>query len=463
MVGVRFDGAIEVYSDISAGIAGIKTLTLRTSLILAIVSCGFLAALLIALHKAKVSLDERRKAEDELRQVNATLEERVAERTAELSVANDRLQAEIAERTLAQTSLIEALETSRRDHEKLNGILRSVGDGLIVTDHQLMVLHMNAAAEQLLRLPLEKVLGQSLDRLSAAANLPDKVRERLAGVHTSPVFDFELPSDDPKQPHVYQARISRLESDQHGAGVVLLIHDVTRERELERLKNAFLGMAAHELNTPLAAILGFSELLSSEDAAADLSAQQRAEYLHLIHSKALELSRLVDDLLDISRVEAGQPLVLEYEAIRLDEIVRDVVRPFQEKSPRHHFELHLATAQTQLVADPWRLRQVINNLVSNAVKYSPQGGLVKVALESADGRCRLTVSDQGIGMTAEQVEHIFDRFYRADSSNTAVHGVGLGMSIVRHIILAHCGEIKVESWPGHGTTVIVNLPRVPPV
>jgi len=293
-------------------------------------------------------------------------------------------------------------------------------------------------------------------------NLPDKVRQQLSGAGVAGVFDFELPGAEAKEPRVYHAHFSRLESDQQDAGVVLLIHDVTRERELERLKNAFLGMAAHELNTPLAAILGFSELLTSADGVAPLSASQREEYLHLIHTKALELSRLVDDLLDISRVEAGQPLVLEYETVRLDELARDVLRPYQEKSPRHQFELHLATAQTQIVADPWRVRQVINNLVSNAVKYSPQGGVVKVALEPADGRCRLTVADQGIGMTAEQVEHIFDRFYRADSSNTAVHGVGLGMSIVRHIILAHGGAITVESNPGHGTTVIVELPLVPP-
>jgi signal transduction histidine kinase len=463
MAGERFNGAIEIYSDISAGIADIKALTLRTTLSLVVISFGFVAVIYLALRKAKVALDEQQQAEDTLRQVNEELEERVVKRTAELSAANEQLTAEIAERTLAQVSLSQALEASRRDREKLNGILRSVGDGLVVTDHQLMVLHMNAAAERLLKLPLEKALGQPLDRLSAAANLPGKVRELLDGAQISPVFDFELPGEDPKQPRVYQARFSRLDSDRDETGVVLLIHDVTRERELEQLKNAFLGMAAHELNTPLAAILGFSELLTSEHATAQLSPQQCKEYLLLIHTKALELSRLVDDLLDISRVEAGQPLLLDYEAVRLDDIVREVLHPYQEKSARHHFELHFATAQTQITADPWRIRQVINNLISNAVKYSPQGGLIKVAVESGDGHCRITVADEGIGMTSEQVEHIFDRFYRADSSNTAVHGVGLGMSIVRHIIEAHHGEIRVESWPDRGTRVSVDLPLIPPV
>jgi len=463
MVDERFDGAIEVYSDISAGMANISTLTLRATLTLLIISCGFLAAMYMALRKAKVALDERQQAETALRQMNDELEDRVAKRTVELSAANEQLTGEIAERTQAQISLSQALEDSRRDREKLNGILRSVRDGLVVTDHQLMVLHMNAAAEELLKLPLEKALGQPLDRLGVAANPPGKVRELLAGAQISPIFDFELPGENPKQPRVYQARFSRLDSDRDETGVVLLIHDVTRERELERLKNAFLGMAAHELNTPLAAILGFSELLTSEHAVAQLSPEQREEYLHLIHSKALELSRLIDDLLDISRVEAGQPLLLDYEAVRLDDLVREVLHPYQEKCSRHRFELHLATAQTQIAADPWRIRQVINNLVSNAVKYSPQGGVIKVGVESRDGHCRITVADEGIGMTAEQIGHIFDRFYRADSSNTAVQGVGLGMSIVRHIIQAHHGEIKVKSSPGRGTTVSVDLPQRPPV
>ena len=462
MAGERFDGAIEVYSDISTGIADINALTLRTTLILVAISCGFLAAMFLALRRAKVALDERQQAEDALRRINEELEDRVAKRTAELSAANELLTGEIAERSLAQKSLSQALEASRRDREKLNGILGSVGDGLVVTDNQLKVLHINAAAEELLKLPLEKALGQPLDRLGVAANLSGKVRELLADAQLSPVFDFELPGEDPRQPRVYQARFSRLDSEREKTGVVLLIHDVTRERELDQLKNAFLGMAAHELNTPLAAILGFSELLTSEYAAAQLSPEQREEYLNLIHTKALELSRLVDDLLDISRVEAGQPLLLDYEPVRLDETLREVLHPYQETSPRHRFELHLATAQTQITADPWRIRQVINNLVSNAVKYSPQGGLIKVAVESGAGHCRITVADEGIGMTPEQVEHIFDRFYRADSSNTAVHGVGLGMSIVRHIIQAHHGEIKVASWPGRGTTVSVDLPQRPP-
>lgn len=461
MAGGRFGGAIEVYYDITTRAGKVNALTMRTTLILMIFSLGFLTAMIVALNKTRISLEERERAEEALRRVNEELEGRVAERTLELSEANVQLTSEIAERTMAQMALSQALEDSRRDREKLDGIVRSVGDGLVVTDRQLQVLHMNAAAEKLLGLPLEKALGQSLDRLGGTASLSGKIRSLLAGTGTAPSFDFEMPGDDPKHPRVYQARVSRLESDRDQPGVVLLIHDVTRERELDRLKNAFLGMAAHELNTPLAAILGFSELLAYTDPAHQITPEQREEYLQLIHNKALELSRLVDDLLDISRVEAGQPLVLDYETVRFDELLHEVLHPYQEKSQRHRFELHFATAQTEIAADQGRIRQVLNNLISNAFKYSPKGGLIKVTVSGHNGFCRISVADEGVGMTAEQVEHIFDRFYRADSSNTAVQGVGLGMSIVRHIVQAHQGKILVESQPGRGTAVHVDLPFTP--
>lgn len=461
MAAGRFGGAIEVYSDITARAGKINALTMRTTLILALFSLGFLTAMIKALNRARISLEEKERAKEALHRVNEELERRVAERTSELSEANVRLTSEIAERTMAQMALSQALEDSRSDREKLEGIVRSVGDGLVVTDRQLNVLHMNAAAEKLLGLPLEKALGQSLDRLGGTVSLSGKIRSLLAGTGSTQSIDFELPGDDPKHPRVYQARVSHLESDRDQPGVVLLIHNVTRERELDRLKNAFLGMAAHELNTPLAAILGFSELLAFTDPSHEITPEQREEYLHLIHNKALELSRLVDDLLDISRVEAGQPLILDYETVRFEELLREVLRPYQEKSQRHRFELHFATARTEIAADQGRIRQVLNNLVSNAFKYSPKGGLIKVTLSGHNGFCRITVADEGVGMTAEQVEHIFDRFYRADSSNTAVQGVGLGMSIVRHIVQAHQGNILVESQPGHGTVVHVDLPFAP--
>jgi PAS domain S-box-containing protein len=458
----RFGGAFEVYYNITDKVIAINALTVRTTMIVVVLALCFLATMVVALIKARQSLEERDKAETALRRMNEDLEERIAGRTSELSQTNECLTAEIADRTRAQGALSHALEDSRRDREKLDGILRSVSDGLVVADHQLAILHMNTAAEKLLDLPLERALGQPLDRLGATAALSGRLRGLLSQARQTASFDFEFPGADPKRPRIFQARFSPMESEQGQPGGVLLIHDVTRERELDRLKSEFLGMAAHELNTPLAIILGFSEILSISGESVQFTPEQQAEYLQLIHGKALELSRLVDDLLDISRVEAGQPLVLDYETLRIDELLRDILRPYQDKCSKHRFELRFSSAWAEIRADHGRIRQVLDNLISNAVKYSPQGGLIKVAVEESGGSFRVSVADEGIGMTAEQVEHIFDRFYRADFSNTAVRGVGLGMSIVRHIIRAHKGDIQVESQLGRGTTVSFDLPAVPP-
>jgi len=459
-----FSGAIEVYYDITDRAATISRLTMRTTLILLLLSGGFLGALLLALNKARISLQARQKAEDALHLANEQLENRVAERTEELSEANKHLTGEVAERTMAQQALGQALEESRREREKLESILQSVTDGMVVTDGNLAIVHMNAAAEKLLDVSLNKVLGQPLAKLFGGAHLPVRTRDQLAALQDEQSFDFERPGQDPKQPFVYQCRTTRMVSDLESPGVIMTVREVTRERELDRMKNAFLGMAAHELNTPLAAILGFTEMMITPEICEQLTEEQRQESLTLVHNKALELSRLIDDLLDISRVEAGQPLVLDYEKVQLKQLLHEVLAPYQEKHARHDFEIHMVAPELELAADYGRLRQVLNNLVSNAVKYSPQGGMIRVTVSGEDERCLLTVTDQGIGMAADQVEHIFDRFYRADASNTAVKGVGLGMSIVRNIVLAHGGDIRVESQLGVGTTIYVALPlREPPL
>ncbi len=175
----RFGGAVEVYYDITARVAEIKELTARTTLTLVLVALGFLAAMLLALNKARGSLQERDRAEAALRQANEELEQRVALRTTELSAANTQLTSEIVERFLAQQALSQSLEETRRQREKVDGILRSVGDGLIVTDDQLTVQHMNAAAEKLLEVPLERALGQPLDGLAGVRDLSKKVRDML--------------------------------------------------------------------------------------------------------------------------------------------------------------------------------------------------------------------------------------------------------------------------------------------
>ncbi len=464
MVGDTFGGAVEIYYDITASTTRIKRLSLHSMTTTLLMSFGFLLAICIALRRAQTSLLARDKANEALRVANEELEQRVADRTRELSDANTEMTRQIAERTEAQKALAQALEEIKVDREKLAGILSSVPDGVIVTDGELNVLHMNAAAESILNLPLEEILGQPIDKLSQEVDFLKMFSLEPNPPHASSSFDFELPGADNQPSHIFQGRISQFVSQQTAApGRILLIRDVTRDREIERMKNAFLGMAAHELNTPLTTIIGYSELLTSKETSGNFDNAQQKEYLQLIHNKAVALGGLIEDLLDLSRFESGRPLTLRYQQFALDALLREVMEVFQEKYDHHLLELSLPDSAAYICADQSRLEQVVDHVVSNAVKYSPGGGKVQISLLVHDASYELSVVDEGIGMSEEQLAHIFDSFYRADSSDTAVQGVGLGMSIVRHIVMAHYGDIRVESQPGSGTRVCVVLPMMPPV
>lgn len=463
MVDSIFGGAIEVYYDITAGMKKAESLFLHSLLSTIALSLGFFLAICFSLYRTYVSFQERDAADEALRVVNEELEMRVAERTMELSDANEQLTAQFAERTQAQIALKQALEESKVDRERLDVILQSVPDGVVVANGELNVLHLNSAAEEILGTSLERVLGQSVAKLNQNVDFVKKVGQRLNVAHASRSFDFELSCGDAQKTRIYQVRISQFVSDQtESPGVILLIRDVTREREVEQMKSAFLGMAAHELNTPLTTIIGYSELLTTEETAVTFSAAQQKEFLQLIHGKALALGGLIDDLLDISRVESGRSLPLDYQLFAFGELVHKVVSRSREEHHNHVFEVELPES-APLYADQARLEQVVGQLIGNAVKYSPDGGRVMVALSSSDDHYELIVEDEGIGMDDEQLSHIFDRFYRADSSDTAVQGVGLGMSLVRNIVLAHHGAINVDSQPGRGTLVRVVLPATLPI
>ncbi len=227
-------------------------------------------------------------------------------------------------------------------------------------------------------------------------------------------------------------------------------------RRLDLMKSAFLATAAHELRTPLTSLQGFSEILLIRG---DLSEEQRRKCLTYINQQAIHLATIVDDLLDVSRIESGEALKLRYDVVDLFSVVEEVVTAFRISAPTHHFVVEGPGTLALVWGDAERLYQVMQHLVSNAVKYSPVGSTVTIRLESTDDSLKTSVSDQGIGMTREELAHAFEKFYRADLSNLAPEGMGLGLFMARHIVEAHGGEISIESTPGVGTTVYVVLPR----
>lgn len=238
-------------------------------------------------------------------------------------------------------------------------------------------------------------------------------------------------------------------------GIVCNIRDVSAFKEVERMKDALISTAAHELRTPLTTIQGFSELLLTRN----LDAERKERYLNFINEQSRQLAGIIDGLLDISRLEAGMGLKLEPKPIDIGPVIVDAAQPFVETSPQHNFELTGLDKLPYAQADPVLMSQVVKNLVSNAVKYSPGGGTVTVSGEyNGNGMIAISIGDHGIGIAKEHLDRLFEKFYRIDTSNSAVGGTGLGLTICKLIVEKHGGEITVESAPGQGSTFTFTVP-----
>lgn len=228
----------------------------------------------------------------------------------------------------------------------------------------------------------------------------------------------------------------------------------------DQLKSEFISIAAHELNTPLGTIVGYAELLLNPQNHAHVSKDKKDKYLNIIIEKAEMLSRIIDDLLDIGKIEQGYSLNLRKKPTQIRKTVANVVASFKHTASQHVFSLHTDDDFPEsVIIDEGRIVQVLDNLLSNAVKYSPDGSLVELVAETKADRLRLSVIDSGIGMSKAQIERVFDKFYRAKTHDKTVMGLGLGMNIVREIVEAHGGEIEVKSILGEGTQVHFTVPR----
>ena len=239
-------------------------------------------------------------------------------------------------------------------------------------------------------------------------------------------------------------------------GVVWTVRDVTERARLERAKSEFVATASHELRSPLTSIKGFVELL--ERTPENMSPRQR-EFIDIVLRSTDRLVELVNDLLDVARIEADN-VEINRRPIDLGEAVRDVAELMGPRIADKHQRLrvHVAPSLPLAFADPGRIRQIIANLLTNAHTYTDEGGQIEVTAEADRAWVKIVVADSGVGMTADERSHIFDRFYRAHGASAVAPGTGLGLSIVKSLVELHEGKIEVESQPGEGTTFRVLIP-----
>lgn len=362
---------------------------------------------------------------------------------------------DVTARHEAQNSLLQSLSETREANAKIHGILRSAADGILVTDAKNNLVLINRRAEELIGFCfVEQDVTMQVDSLphDDLARLLREAANKKQETYTEDL-SFQLFG---QSPCVCQARLTVIRSaEDEFKGCIMLLHDVTEQRDVDRMKDEFISTAAHELRTPLATIIGYADLLLMENSCGP---EKQTEYLQQILKKAERLGEIVSDLLDISRIESGGYEQLDLKLGRLDSLCDEVVKGFQLQSTEHTFVTDFPSSGVTVSFDRYSMLQILENLLSNAVKYSPAGGEVHISLQVKENECLLSVRDQGLGMSFDQTSRAFDKFYRVDATNTAIAGTGLGLTIVKHLVEAQSGVVTLTSTPGLSTIVTVALP-----
>ncbi len=339
-------------------------------------------------------------------------------------------------------------------------LLDSTVDGICLTDLAGRIVLANAPLQRFaveLGLPPYGTVAERLAVLADRTTEPARYRERMQELGRDPApseDEFEL-AESGRVFRGYTAPVAT--EDGTIVGRIWTLREVTADRQLERLRDAFVSAVSHELRTPLTSISGFLELLG--DAEPELGPSGR-NYLNVIRRGTSRLQGIVEDLLLVAQIEAKR-LELDPGPADLAELASATVEASQPAAAEKGIELRLdVEGDLPLDADAARLRQVLDNLVSNALKFTPDGGSVLLSASNGGDRLRLEVTDTGIGIPHEEVGQLFSRFYRASTATRrAIPGTGLGLVIARAIVEGHGGTISLETREGEGTCVTVTLPR----
>ncbi|RKY77036.1 PAS domain-containing sensor histidine kinase, partial [candidate division KSB1 bacterium] len=338
------------------------------------------------------------------------------------------------------------IRTITEGRNELRAILSSMAEGVIVVDKEGKILLLNSSAEKILGLSAEKVTGKFLWEVLRKEELISLVKKTLAtGNEEGIEMVFDLP-----EVHVLHAQAAPILSEgQNNSGVVVVFHDITRLKQLEKLRREFVANVSHELKTPLTSIKGFVETLM-EGAISD--SENSLKFLKIIQQHTERLDNLVNDLLELSSIETGE-LPMNFEKIKLKELIDHIAASFADELSRKNQLLKISAIPEDLEAwiDEEKMQRALSNLLDNAHKYTSSGGQIEISATQELDRIKIEVSDTGEGIPGEHLPRIFERFYRVDKARSRqLGGTGLGLAIVKHIVLAHGGEISVESKVGVG-------------
>jgi PAS domain S-box-containing protein len=353
-------------------------------------------------------------------------------------------------------------EQATSEKQQMDAVIEHSADGVMILDPDLRIRVFNRALSQMTGWPAEKAIGRpcyqvlALEKVTGTNLCSPEMTEASFDGDEVLVTEGELTRPSGRRTVVSITYTPLYSETGDLTNVIANVVDITRFREAEEMKSTFVSVISHELKTPVSLIKGYASTLAREDARWD--AEILREGLEVIGEESDRLNGLIDNLLDASRIQAGG-MKLEKSEVQIPRLAARVVDNYRVQTDEHEFELDFAPDFPLVVADEERLRQVLSNLVGNAIKYSPEGGTVRIGGWQIGEWVVVYVADEGIGIPLEEQSNLFQRFYRVDSSlRRKTQGMGLGLYLCRSIVEAHGGRIWLRSEPGKGTTVFFSLP-----
>lgn len=350
------------------------------------------------------------------------------------------------------------IQLLRKQKQNAQAIIFGIRDAVLVVDSAHCLIIANQAAETLFGFhfdPSRLRPASELIRHSELLNLMDKSRQNRI-----PHVRHELTVDRNHEPAVFDCILSCVTDDQDQlTGIVAVLHDITREKEISRMKNDFVSHVSHELKTPLASINAYAEMLVDGEAKDPQTLQQ---FCSVIQTQAQRLNRLIEDILNISRIESGL-VKINKQTISLSMVIHDAVEMIRSFAQEKNISVQTPPSIIfdQVYADKDMMTQVVINLLSNAVKYTPKQGRVTVDCEvnESDQVVRVQVTDTGVGIPPEDIPRLFEKFYRVEANKKMAKGTGLGLNLVKQMVeKVHQGKVFVRSEQGKGSTFGFEMP-----
>jgi two-component system phosphate regulon sensor histidine kinase PhoR len=353
----------------------------------------------------------------------------------------------LAEHAVIALENARLLEATRAQMRQLETVIQQVEDGVIITDPDGRMLLANQTIRALFHLGDDPLLGRPLKDVFPNLELQYLFARRQSTLAKQRRTEITLADD-----RVYNAHLTPIE----GVGYAIVLNDITQLKELDRLKSEFVSTVSHDLRSPLTTILGYVDLI---ERAGPVTEQQKT-FIRRIQNSVGSITTLISDLLDLGKIESG--IDSQKEPVQLNAVARNALEGIRSRADAKQIRLDISLDESipPLNGNPVRLRQMIANLLDNAVKYTPEGGTIGCSTQREEGQALLQVSDSGIGIPLNELPYVFNKFYRASNVQNTV-GTGLGLSIVKSIAEIHGGRVWVDSTGGKETkfTVVLPIPK----